>query len=160
MIPCLWHTVVDLVWVSLFGELEEGEGQFSFCPGAQQVSLWPCLQLCSSCVHTRLSRCSCCSICSFMWSVLSIIEFLAFFLIYATVSWLNKCKSVMLIVLIIHQGYSYEFPWWECYTNSRVVSKLTQNAYKSKKTVFLLCKLLQLLFSDRVIISSKEVFNQ
>jgi hypothetical protein len=52
-----------------------------------------------------------------MWSVLSIIEFLAFFLIYATVSWLNKCKSVMLIVLIIHQGYSYEFPWWECYTN-------------------------------------------
>jgi hypothetical protein len=34
LIPCLWHTVVDLVWVSLFGEWEEG-GQVSFCPGAQ-----------------------------------------------------------------------------------------------------------------------------
>ena len=27
-IPCLWHTVVDLVWVSLFGELEEGGPSF------------------------------------------------------------------------------------------------------------------------------------
>jgi hypothetical protein len=32
--------VVDLVWVSLFGELEEG-GQVSFCPGAQQFSWRP-----------------------------------------------------------------------------------------------------------------------
>jgi hypothetical protein len=28
LIPCLWHTVVDLVWVSLFGELEEGGPSF------------------------------------------------------------------------------------------------------------------------------------
>jgi hypothetical protein len=42
LIPCLWHTVVDLVWVSLFGELEEGGGQASFCPGAQKFSWRPC----------------------------------------------------------------------------------------------------------------------
>ena len=34
--------MVDLVWVSLFGELEEGE-QVSFCPGAQKFSWRPCV---------------------------------------------------------------------------------------------------------------------
>ena len=44
LIPCLWHTVVDLVWVSLFGELKEG-GQVSFYSGAQKFSWQPWFQV-------------------------------------------------------------------------------------------------------------------
>jgi len=38
LIPCLWHTVVDLVWVSLFGDLEEGEASF-FSPWGPKILL-------------------------------------------------------------------------------------------------------------------------
>ena len=43
LIHCIWHTVTDLVWISLFGELEGG--QVSFCFRAQLFSWRPCFQL-------------------------------------------------------------------------------------------------------------------
>ena len=42
LIHCLWHTVVNLAWVSLFGELEEGEPSF-LLPWAQTFSWRPWL---------------------------------------------------------------------------------------------------------------------
>jgi hypothetical protein len=44
VIPCLWHTVVDLVWVSLFWELEEGGASF-LSPWGPKFSWWICMYI-------------------------------------------------------------------------------------------------------------------
>ena len=53
LIPCLWHTVVDLVWVSLFGELEEA-GQIPFALGPNNSRGGP-VHVCSNVVNILLN---------------------------------------------------------------------------------------------------------